>query len=348
MKIFVKKSLLFSISLIGIIICLEIFFQTTHIVDKTYNDIYEDIGIGRRTNFSYVFFNEGFSFGKFNAFRYLGPSYPAAKDSSSLRIALLGDSYVEGFQVFDRHHFRSILEKNLSVKLNNKVEVLNFGRSGFNIGDMYAYKKVLVDKFSPDLVLFFVSDADFIVVDDPLKLKLRLKHDSILIRKEFPGRIVSAFNKTKVILMHSTIINLFNICRKTIKRKGIFEILLDKFYHSNYTFPKHADLNKTKTNPIVEKVLCSMSNPQTIIINRDNNSLNTSNSNLITKYHLNFLDLKDTLNVLRDNGLDPNFWKATKKTGHWNQQAHEAVGIYLSEKLYDILKENPKFHNKSK
>lgn len=32
-------------------------------------------------------------------------------------------------------------------------------------------------------------------------------------------------------------------------------------------------------------------------------------------------------------GFEPNYWKATKKHGHWNIKAHEYIGHYLAKEL---------------
>ena len=59
------------------------------------------------------------------------------KSANVLRIALIGDSYIEGFQLFERHHFKTYLEQKLSQKLKKKVEVLNFGIGGADLRGMY-------------------------------------------------------------------------------------------------------------------------------------------------------------------------------------------------------------------
>jgi len=43
------------------------------------------------------------------------------------------------------------------------------------------------------------------------------------------------------------------------------------------------------------------------------------------------------LNLLNISGVDPNYWRATDQYGHWNQEAHFAIGNYLAEELYDLI-----------
>lgn len=323
---------------------MELFIKSTHIVEQSYNDVYEDIGRGRRAGMFYIMFNEGFSIGQFNQHRYLGPNYAPAKDSSVLRIALLGDSYVEGFQVFDRHHFRAILEKQLSEKLKHKVEILNFGRSGFDIGDMYAYNQTFVKEFSPDYSLFFVSNADFYPqFTDPLRLKVRVDNDSLMVEKGYPESYIQLYDKTKIFIQHSNILNMLNNDKKTIKSQGFLPLMLEKFYpfgqeeidSSHYIF-------NTQIPDITKKIFESLDVCKTIVVNRDAIPLQVQKMALVENNQLLFINLTDTLNVLIENGIDPHYWKATNKHGHWNHEAHKAVGAFLAEKLSAIIenKEN--------
>ena len=96
-----------------------------------------------------------------NTFGYLGPGYPAEKPANTIRIALIGDSYVAGLQLFERHHFRARLERELSAATGERIEVLNFGIGGIDFRGMYAMYEGKVLRYQPDLVLFFVTKRDF-------------------------------------------------------------------------------------------------------------------------------------------------------------------------------------------
>lgn len=74
------------------------------------------------------------------------------------RIALLGDSYVEGYGVSDHYTFAHYLDS----LLGDEVEVLNFGASG-GMGNVHqvAMYKSLVTHFKPDLTIaFFLNYND--------------------------------------------------------------------------------------------------------------------------------------------------------------------------------------------
>lgn len=79
-----------------------------------------------------------------------------ARNESAFRIALLGDSYVAGFEVARSSLFSSVLEKELnSSKLfaNRTVEVLNFGVSGYGTAQELLLLNKEVLTYRPDLVI---------------------------------------------------------------------------------------------------------------------------------------------------------------------------------------------------
>ncbi len=317
---------------------LEAFVSSTFIAEQSNNDVYDDIGRGRRAGFRYVKFGEGFSVGQFNADRYMGPAYQMRKDTGTIRIALLGDSYVEGFQVFDRDHFRNKLENELKEKLNRNVEVLNFGRSGFDLADMYCYDVSFVSEFKPDFSLYFVSNADLHpVITDPLRLKLISENDSLIIVKSFPSSVVQTYNKTKWLIQNSAILNMLNNCRKIAKSQGVLPILFDKLYPAPEITPV---VSKGKSElPDITFEIVNHLNTKDVIINRDASKLESQFVDSIRGKALLYIDLSDTLNYMKENGADPNYWKATKKYGHWNQSGHRAVAKYIADHLFE--KANP-------
>ena len=338
MKNLLINSLVFILVFLISIGILDVFVAATHISNVSYNDVYEDIGRGRRAGIDYVMFNEGFSIGQFNKHRYLGTDYTPEKSPNVFRIALLGDSYVEGFQVFDRDHFRSILENELSHLLGKKVEVLNFGRSGFDIGDMYCYNETFIREFKPDLSLYFIAQGDLKPkFTDPLRMKIKEVNGKLVVYKGFPEDYIKLYNRTKKLIQNSTILNMLNNGKKIAKTEGVLPILLDKFY---LPFDNHITKNGHNDNPaesslpeITKKILDQLDPSKDIIINRDILGQIPAFEEFIDEKSLMYIDLQDTLTCLKKSGIDPNYWKATKKYGHWNQAAHKAVALKLAHEL---------------
>ena len=74
----------------------------------------------------FVMFTEGFNIGHVNKDGFIGEDIETKKPNGTIRIALLGDSYVQGLHLFNRDHLSTILEDELKALTNKKVEVLKF------------------------------------------------------------------------------------------------------------------------------------------------------------------------------------------------------------------------------
>ncbi len=84
------------------------------------------------------------------------------KPAGTFRIAVLGDSYAEAVQVEQDKTFWAILESQLNAtsRLGKKVEILNFGISGYGTAQELLALQNYVWKYSPDLVLLAVTTAN--------------------------------------------------------------------------------------------------------------------------------------------------------------------------------------------
>ena len=78
------------------------------------------------------------------------------KPANTIRIAVLGDSYVEALQVSQDQAFWAVMEKLLQdcpTLAGKKVEVINFGVSGYGTAQELITLREDVWQYSPDLVL---------------------------------------------------------------------------------------------------------------------------------------------------------------------------------------------------
>jgi len=89
---------------------------------------------------------------KLNNYGFRGDDYRMEKQPGTYRIIVLGDSFTFGDGVKDEDTFCLQLQKELR-KLNPKVEVLNFGTSGWNTVDQISYFDQMGYRFNPDLVV---------------------------------------------------------------------------------------------------------------------------------------------------------------------------------------------------
>ena len=96
------------------------------------------------------------------------------KPANTLRIAVVGDSYAEAFQVERERAFWSVLERGLgacpSLK-GHEVEVINFGVSGYGTAQELLTLREKVWAYAPDVVLLAVTTNND-VLDNSRALKV--------------------------------------------------------------------------------------------------------------------------------------------------------------------------------
>jgi lysophospholipase L1-like esterase len=90
---------------------------------------------------------------------------PQAKPPGVVRIAAVGDSFTFGLGVAGHETFSTVLEELLAARMmpdDRRVEVLNFGVSGYNTTQELALLRDRVLAFEPDMVVlgWFINDFD--------------------------------------------------------------------------------------------------------------------------------------------------------------------------------------------
>lgn len=107
---------------------------------------------------------EGHAFVSINADGMRDRAHALAKPPDTLRIAVLGDSYTEAFHVPAEQAFWSVLERELGgceAFGGRRVEVLNFGVSGYGTAQELLMLRERVWRYQPDVVLLaFVTGND--------------------------------------------------------------------------------------------------------------------------------------------------------------------------------------------
>jgi len=312
----------------------------------------EIFGLRLKKDMPYIFVNEGFSLGKVNHYGYLGPGYPPEKPEGVIRIALMGDSYVAGHHMFDRHHFRSIIEENLNDLTGGRVEVLNFGFPAINFEQMYIYYRVFAERYSPDYVLYFIGTSSLNNPVDEVGPKLKLEADTLRIDNGF--RKSPAFARIKKLDLLRKV-GLFTLVRKAKQIYGQGsgpEIVFDKFYwlakggHPDAAKskvpeekPKRMAINHAVVEALAEANREAAANREgeatNILVIRD--GLPQTFVDFAIAEGLEFFDPNPGLDSLEAAGIDPHYWKGSQRNGHWNQYAHRVVGAYLTRKLTSLL-----------
>ena len=341
MKLIVKNSIYFILTFIVAIILLDSYIFLSNIETKSPNNFIEEYGRCRKSEMDYVYFNEGFSIGNFNKGGYLNSYYSKEKPDNVIRIGVLGDSYVEGFQVFERNHFLKLSERKLNHKYVDSVQILNFGRSGFDFGDMYVYYERLIKEYNCDINLFFVSNTDLnIKQKDVLIPKLKYANKELIITNDqMPKQYKESFINQIPFSNLSTIYKMLNDARKLIKSGELAPKLFDKFYknsdvNTNNIFIEEANV---QTADLSFKILLELQKEKSkiIIVNRDNSNLDPIFTSAINSPLLYFDLYKDS--KLYKNNNDSHYWDISKKYGHWNIAGHKMVSESLSQFLNNLI-----------
>ena len=324
--------------------CFEVYFRATEISLPSF--VVDDPVLGRtfRPGARAALVQEGFYMDRINAYGYLGPSFPRERTEGTLRVALIGDSFVEAFQVFPEYSLRSVLERELSKRIDTPVEVLNFGRSGQDMRTMYAYYKDLVAEFRPDVTLFIVMDHAFIGNDNSLGPVCYLdQSDSLRVSYDFAK---SDAYRRKIELRFTRHLGSYQLLQSAFYRYRQGEttrILFDKFAPRAQagtpglettpgTTDPYLDLNKAV---IAELGRINREGPSRIVF-VGHKDVPRYYVPVIEENGLVYFDLRPELDELKRAGIDPYYWPVTHNDGHWNQEGQRVIGAYLAERLAEL------------
>jgi len=96
---------------------------------------------------------------RINSLGLRGPEIPELPPGG-LRVLVLGDSVVAGFEVAEDKTFTALLEKRLAADLAVPVQVINAGIRGYGTDQTYLYYRERGRKLRPHLVLLLHSNND--------------------------------------------------------------------------------------------------------------------------------------------------------------------------------------------
>lgn len=324
----------FSLGLFIVLLFGEAYLRITKIVPPAFNYASNELGRARRPDLFWVMFSEGFGIGSFNKYGYLGPAYPPEKPASVARVALMGDSFVEGFQVFERDHFRTLLETNLSNETTG-FEVMNFGRSGFNLRDCFVYYDRFVNQFNPDVTVLFVSSEDLWEPEnDGLLPSVSIHGDSITIINKQP-HLIERYKKSEIYLQGSYFLSMLNSARKKAINVPVGSILFGKFYIGKERVKDKSGFERPVERKELNKKLIAQLGRQTNLIVADKTGdLDDWFKLYCAEEGIPVISFESEF---KKSGLDAYQWKASGKRGHWNHEAHEIVAEVLGQKIRKAL-----------
>ena len=161
MKPFVKQalinaSLVFGTAIITAI-AVEVVLRIAKINGPSTVEFVEGKGLRYVPHAFYLHVKEGRSQGYFNGHGFRDVERSLEKPAGTYRIAVFGDSFVEGLQVPLERTMPSLMEARLrETRPATRIEVLNLGQSGFGTTDEYLRFERFGKAFSPDLVVVAV------------------------------------------------------------------------------------------------------------------------------------------------------------------------------------------------
>lgn len=143
-------------------VLLEVVLAAGRAGEQEFVKIDPAVGFVHLENKRVTFRSEGFSSEAINSHGFRDRERKLAKPAGTLRVAVLGDSKVEAFQVPLDQTFPSKLERKLRASGNGACEVLNFGMSGYSTGQEYLLFLNRVAAYKPDITIlaFHIGDSD--------------------------------------------------------------------------------------------------------------------------------------------------------------------------------------------
>jgi len=150
----------------GILVALLIAEVALRVSGFTYFNPYivdQDVGYTLRPGAEGWWTKEGLTYIKINSHGFRDREHTIAKPPGTLRIAVLGDSFTEAFQVPLEKAFWSVLERKLQAcpqPASSKVEALSFGVSGFSTARELILLQKHIWQYSPDVIVLLVTTGN--------------------------------------------------------------------------------------------------------------------------------------------------------------------------------------------
>ncbi|MEJ2745741.1 MAG: SGNH/GDSL hydrolase family protein, partial [bacterium] len=162
------------------------------------------------------FRREGDAHIEFNSAGFRDRERALEKPHDTFRIAVLGDSYTVAFQVPVENTFCSVMEDELQKCANLKpqrVEVLNFGVSGYNTVQELILFRQCVKSYRPDMVLvaFFAGNDVYTnslrFGGDPMRPYATIRGGTLVLDNSFTNSGQYRFSTSRCGLVISSLLN---------------------------------------------------------------------------------------------------------------------------------------------
>jgi hypothetical protein len=349
-----KNLILFFTAALATLVFFDFFMKQVKITPPILKYYHEVYGSLNRPEINYLKATQGLFIGNTNYDGRFRESYLKKKqDRKTLRIALVGDSFVEGIDVLSRNHFAQYMEDTLKKILGTNVEILNFGRGNCILhASSYYFTNYIQKEYDADLVLYFTEFRDILPSGDYPSTSFALNDTT--------GALVAdkSWQNSAEYRLHKKLVNIPVVkyyedlaasrlayrAWSGIKTRGFLPLTLGKFYREvpppNYTYAKF----DVPVSPLSRKMYDSIMQydaGQVIFIVRNLPTDASIVKEYFTEKKYPFIDLDDILDkeIIRGTNVNAYYFKATQSYGgHWNHEGHKAVGNFLAQRIYRDLK----------
>ncbi len=176
----IMRNLLLAVCAFAIMLgVVEVVLRTTHLFGARVSWTQPDPWIGWRhtPGRAYWFFQENDHAiqGRINAMGWRDRERTRTKPAGTTRVAVIGDSYVEGLQVELDSTFVAIAERLANARGAGHYEFMNFGRSGAGPMEEYIVLERDVLACNPDIVVFLFTPSNDIAGMNPATTETLLR-----------------------------------------------------------------------------------------------------------------------------------------------------------------------------
>jgi hypothetical protein len=287
-------------------------------------------------------FFEGYYMGKINEYRYLGEANHVRNDAREVHIGLIGDSFVAGLELFERHHFKTVMEAQLNAHSNKKYRISNFGKDGLNLSGIYSYFQKYVSQYDMDYYLFFVNWENFWDDERQFTPNYELVDDKLVLKTDFTeSGAYQTYDKLRP-MTRSALVFLAYKCRAIVRNGLAGQVLFGKFYPQAPQVQRSPEQKRKdeqyryELNDVKRAILEELAKNDKIILVIDD-KIPDEIDQVIRQLNFRTIYLDGVIQDRISQGFDPYYWEVSGKKGHWNAPTHQVIGAYLAERVKEIL-----------
>jgi len=261
------------------------------------------------------------------------------EEKNKFRVAVIGDSYIEAFQVNVDEHYPSLVQSSLP-----ELEIYSFGISGAPLSTYYQIAKYVSQKFNPDLFIINVVGNDF----DESLFSLRKRDVFTTLQNDDPPKFITPSD-----LSHKWLTNFLSrssTFRYFYHNLKIFhkikQLIFEKIIQKNHTTIKNNFRNKVKEgmSVIVDSINSITSKKIVFVIDGDRHKIykNKSKVNFYREDFLDELDKKSIEYIDLNHTFKKDYIKHSKQFNsnldyHWNSYGHSVVAKEIISNLNNKL-----------